>query len=61
VRFWIIGRRKRNLEVLSSGVGIFQNSLTIQFDQEAQQQIASRDSRRKIVPGEIIDQEAEDI
>jgi hypothetical protein len=29
MRFWIIRRRKKALEVLPSGLGIFQNSLTI--------------------------------
>jgi hypothetical protein len=61
MRFWILRRRKKAIEVLPSGLGIFQNSLTIQFDDEAQQKIASRDSRRTVVPGQVIDQDPDDI
>lgn len=61
MRFWVIRRRKKPLEVLPSGLVIFQNSLTIQFDDEAQRKIASHDSRRTVVLGEVIDQDADDI
>ncbi len=61
MRFWIVRRRKKAIEVLPSRLGIFQNSLTIQFDDEAQQKIASRDSRRTVVPGEVIDHDPDDI
>jgi len=61
MRFWIIGRRKKAIEVLPSGLGIFHNSLTIQFDAEAQRKIASRDSRKTVVPGEVIDKDTDEI
>jgi hypothetical protein len=60
MRFWVVRRQKKVLEVLPSGLGVFLNTLTIQFDDEAQRQISSSDSRRTVIPGEIIDSDTPD-